>query len=73
MAGIEFKRMKPQRPQPDWLAPTQCIGKHRFDSQAIAKQVAKRMARTHESSTSAYKCATCGGWHVGNNKGNKKS
>lgn len=56
---------------PIWLAQTQCFGKHRFDDPNIAKQVAYRQAQRKDSKTGAYRCATCGGWHIGNSRNMK--
>ena len=55
-------------PVPAWLAQTQCIGKHRFDDGNIARQVAQRQARNKDLKSCAYRCATCGGWHVGSGR-----
>lgn len=65
--------MGKQRPQPDWLVKTQCFGKHRFEDGGLAKKVARQSAKRKESKASAYRCNTCGGWHIGNGNGKKLS
>ena len=44
-------------------------------SKGQAKSTAKRMARVHrnDGTLDAYKCSTCGKWHVGNRKKRKGS
>lgn len=53
------------------MTPTElaaCAGKDRFDSYALASQVAAKMNRRGASSRlMPYRCAHCGGLHVGNN------
>lgn len=41
-----------------------CVGKERFDSRAVAEQVARRRSAAGKRSE-AYKCRGCGKWHVG--------
>ena len=57
---------KPRRPE--WVARAQCEGKNKFDSPERAFEVAKQASRRKESKVSAYRCATCGKWHIGNNR-----
>lgn len=42
----------------------QCHGKERFETDALARQVAQRMS-SRGKTVSAYSCAHCSGWHVG--------
>lgn len=42
-----------------------CQGKHPFDSQSLAKQVARQASRRHEVKMGAYECRHCGRWHIG--------
>lgn len=51
--------------KPDWLAASQCDGKHRFADAGLAKKVAHKSAQRKDNQVSAYRCSTCGGWHVG--------
>ena len=44
-----------------------CYGKQAFDTDSLARAVAKRRARGH--SYEHYKCAECGKWHIGNHTG----
>lgn len=60
-------------PNPEWLAQAQCIGKHRFDDGGLAKQVARKSSQRKDSKASAYRCVTCGGWHVGNGNGKQQN
>lgn len=60
--------MGKQYPPPDWLAQTQCQGKHRFDDAGLAKKVAHLSSQRKDSRSTAYRCVTCGGWHVGNGR-----
>lgn len=46
-----------------------CVGKHRFDNGKIARQVAQRGRRIRDRNSAAYKCASCGGWHIGTSYG----
>lgn len=55
-----------KRQPPGWLAPTQCAGKHRFEDGGLAKKVASRASSRKDARVSAYRCQSCGGWHVGN-------
>lgn len=43
-----------------------CIGKHRFDDRRIAAQVSKKFGQRKHGAHSLYRCAHCGGWHIGN-------
>ena len=52
--------------RPDWLAPAQCEGKHRFEDGGLAKKVAHQSSARKDKRVSAYRCRTCGGWHIGN-------
>ena len=61
-----------KHPPPDWLASTQCEGKHRFADSGLAKKVAHRSAQRKDNPTSAYHCTTCNGWHVGTGKNSTK-
>lgn len=61
-----------KKPTPDLLAQAQCHGKHRFDDARLAKDVARKSSRRKESAASAYRCSTCGGWHIGNGPRIKK-
>lgn len=54
--------------RPEWVTQAQCAGKHRFDTHALAVEVAKQAARRKESKASAYRCGTCGKWHIGNGR-----
>ena len=65
--------MSKKPPLPDWLAQTQCEGKHRFPDASLAKKVAHQSSQRNDSHTSAYRCATCGGWHVGSGRTVKKT
>lgn len=60
-------------PAPDWLAQNQCLGKHRFDDGNIARQVAHRQAKRKDTKSGAYRCETCGGWHIGNSRSMNKN
>ncbi len=42
-----------------------CEGKERFDTYAQAASVLKQVRRRHKSSTAAYRCDKCGGFHIG--------
>jgi len=46
-----------------------CSGKHRFDNQRLARDVAKRSNRQRKQGVSAYRCGHCGGWHIGTHIG----
>lgn len=50
-------------------ADTQCAGKARFASAALAHRVAKRRSKFNDRKTAkpgdVYHCAHCGGWHIG--------
>lgn len=52
----------------DWVKPTFCNGKHRFESKALANEVAIRMSKKYESRSTAYKCVVCAGWHIGESR-----
>ena len=43
-----------------------CIGKHRFDNKSMAGQVARKFGQRHHGAHCVYRCAECGGWHIGN-------
>lgn len=55
-------------PTPNWLASAQCEGKHRFADAGLAKKVAHKSGQRKDNQVSAYRCSTCGGWHVGSGK-----
>ena len=42
-----------------------CEGKERFDTYSQAASVLKQVLRRHKSSTVAYRCDKCGGFHIG--------
>jgi hypothetical protein len=42
-----------------------CSGKDRFPSQTLAAKVANSSNRRKDGDVSAYRCGTCGTWHVG--------
>lgn len=46
----------------------QCVGKQQFASKALARAVARRDRRTGASDYHAYRCKTCGLWHIGHEK-----
>lgn len=55
------------------MAAAGCAGKHRFEDANLAKKVARQSSARHDYTATAYRCATCGGWHVGSqNRLNKK-
>jgi len=55
----------PQQPQGD-QASAGCGGKQGFTDYGIAHSVARRMRRNNSrTSPHAYKCSTCGLWHIG--------
>ena len=41
-----------------------CIGKHKFNTSAIAKQVARRDAPHRSAVLHVYRCRECGSWHI---------
>lgn len=43
-----------------------CIGKHRFDNQHTASQVARKFGQRHHGAHCIYRCIACNGWHIGN-------
>ena len=59
-------------PVPSWQVESQCLGKHRFESAAMAKQIAAQTARRKDCSTVAYLCPACNGWHIGNTRHHRK-
>ena len=62
---------RPMNTGPD-MAAAQCGGKHRFSDGGLAKKVASQSSRRKDSSLKAYRCAVCGGWHIGQNTGGKR-
>lgn len=51
----------------------QCAGKVRFESAALARKVARQRGRGGKGRKGnkpgvAYRCAHCGGWHIGRAK-----
>lgn len=49
------------------LNPVQCTGKVRFETFAMAQQVAGRKTRRHALRARVYYCRLCDGYHIGNN------
>lgn len=50
---------------PEWVASSRCTGKEKFYDPELAKEIAKQVSRRKEMKSCAYKCQTCGCWHVG--------
>ena len=44
---------------------TQCAGKDRFESPALAGRIAARVRAGKDCRSQPYHCSTCRGWHVG--------
>lgn len=47
------------------FAASQCEGKHKYPSAAAANKVARAQSKKKRSRIEAYKCPTCGAFHVG--------
>lgn len=60
--------MAKKRKPSDEIAAAQCFGKHRYDSAVLAHSVAKQQRRRKGSRVVAYRCQTCTGWHIGNER-----
>lgn len=59
--------MKLYKHDPVWIS-TECLGKHRYENNAIAKKVADRQRARKDVKVSPYHCNICHGYHVGTQK-----
>ncbi len=49
-----------------------CDGKQRFETWALANEIASRSRRRRESNRHAYRCDHCNGFHIGSIVGKKR-
>ena len=49
-----------------------CAGKQRFETWALANEIAKRSRRRRVSNRHPYRCCHCNGFHIGSIVGKKK-
>jgi hypothetical protein len=68
MSEGAMKRHRPGRESFIGASPYACLGKHRYESRALAQEVCARMRRRHDRGRfNVYRCRVCGGFHIGSN------